>query len=352
VVLASTLGQIFKPIFDGFAWLVAEFYALIPNYAVAIGLLTLVTMVVTFPITRRSTRSMMRMQLLSPELKKLQSRYKVPPNATVAEKQDIRQRQNQEMMAFYKENNVSPTGGCLPMLLQIPIFIILYDTIRGLTATKTVIKHGKKLIVPSPDYISHTSKMYHAIIAAHGSLPSFGLNLAASIRSFHSWGARTPYIILIIIAIILQYIQIKQMSGRNVMAQANPQMKQMQSMQKIFPLVYAILYIELPAGVSIYFIVSSLFRVLQQEYMYRHDPHIKESFAKLKLQAEDHAKTKSLVGEDKPKGFRALLEAVSDRSSLASNEVSKTNTSSKGYTPPKGSLQKNKTSNRSSKKRR
>jgi len=358
VVLASTLGQIFQPIFKAFAWLLAEFYSFIPNYAIAIALLTIVTMVVTFPITRRSTRSMMKMQLLGPELKKLQSRYKIPPGATVAEKQDIRQRQNTEMMAFYKENGVSPTGGCLPMLLQLPIFIILYDTIRGITATSTafkhvhttVLQHGKsvvlthteKIITPTPDYISHTSKMYEAIIKAHGALPAFGINLADSIRSFTGWGARIPYIVLILIAIVLQYIQMKQMSGRNIAAQANPQMQQMQKMQKIFPLVYAILYIELPAGVSIYFIVSSLFRVTQQEYMYRHDPHITESFAKLKLQAAENTKTSHASGSEKPKGFKALIGSISNSSSLTHSDdslksKSQMNTTAKGYTPPKGS---------------
>ncbi len=359
MVLASTLGQIFQPIFDAFAWLLAEFYNFIPNYAVAIALLTILTMIITFPITRRSTRSMMKMQLLGPELKKLQSRYKIPPGATVAEKQEIRQRQNTEMMAFYKENGVSPTGGCLPMLLQLPIFIILYDTIRGITATTILVKHGKKIILPTPDYISHSSKMYHAIIKAHGALPAFGINLADSIRSFSAWGARAPYIILILIAIILQYIQIKQMSGRNIAAQANPQMQQMQKMQKIFPLVYAILYIELPAGVSIYFIVSSLFRVIQQEYMYKHDPHIKESFSKLKLQSVEHAKTQATLGSGRPKGLKALFESISSTSSLAPSDnsiqnKSQTNTTAKGYTPPKGSQNKEaaNTSGKRRKKRR
>ncbi len=307
MVLASTLGQVFQPIFDALAWLLAPL-----------------------------------------------SRYKVPPGATVAEKQDIRRHQNEEMMAFYKEHGVSPTGGCLPMLLQLPVFIILYDTIRGITATKTVVRHGSKVLIPSPDYISHSSKMYHAIISAHGALPAFGINLADSVRSLHSWGGRFPYIVLIVIAIVLQYIQMKQMSGRNISAQANPQMQQMQKMQKIFPLIYSVIYIALPAGVSVYFIVSSLFRVAQQEYMYRHDPHIKESFAKLKSQASEVSKTKSGAGEPRPKGLKALLESVSNTSSLTPSDAAKnkTNMAAKGYTPPKGSLKTNNNSTKRSKRRR
>ena len=137
MLLASSIGEIAHPFFIVFAWLIERFYSLIPNYAVAIGLLTLVVMVVVFPITRRATRSMMKMQLLAPELKKIQTRYKVPPGTPIAERQEARQRLNEEMMALYRENNVSPTGGCLPMLLQLPIFWILYGTIRGLIHLKT-----------------------------------------------------------------------------------------------------------------------------------------------------------------------------------------------------------------------
>jgi len=290
VLLASSIGEIAHPFFIVFAWLIERFYSLIPNYAIAIGLLTLVVMVVVFPITRRATRSMMKMQLLAPELKKIQTRYKVPPGTPIAERQEARQRLNEEMMALYRENNVSPTGGCLPMLLQLPIFWILYGTIRGLIHLKTFptaaaaqkwCKHpvSAKACV-QPLYINHSSSLYHAVIHANGKLMAFGINMADSVRSAGlTWGQKAPLIALILIAIALQYIQIKQVSGRNAAAAAaNPQMQQM---QKIMPIIFAVIYIAIPAGVNVYFIVSSLFRIGQQEYMYRRDPHIRESLSKL-----------------------------------------------------------------------
>jgi YidC/Oxa1 family membrane protein insertase len=94
------------------------FYELWPNYAGAISLLTLMIMLVLLPLTLKSTRSMLAMQKLQPELKKLQAKYK-----------DDRQKLNEEMMAFYKENNINPVSGCLPLLLQMPVFIILYQTL-------------------------------------------------------------------------------------------------------------------------------------------------------------------------------------------------------------------------------
>ncbi len=222
---------------------------------------------------------MMKMQLLGPELKRLQARFKAKPSMTVAEKQESRQRLNEEMMALYKENGVSPTGGCLPMLLQLPIFLILYNTIKGLIHTAKA--HGN--LVPKPLYVNSSSKLYHAVIHANGALHAFGINLANSVRtSGLSWGARAPLIALILIAIGLQYVQMKQLAGRNPAAAANTQMQQM---QKIFPIVFAVIYIAIPAAVNIYFIVSSLFRILQQEFMYRRDPHIRESMATLRAQA-------------------------------------------------------------------
>ena len=205
MVLASSIGEIAHPFFILFAWLIERFYSLIPNYAIAIALLTLVVMIVVFPITRRSTRSMMKMQLLAPELKKIQNRYKMPPGTPVAERQQARQRLNEEMMALYRENNVSPTGGCLPMLLQLPIFWILYGTIRGLihlkgfstvAAAKAWCKHpvnGKSCVQPL--YISHNSSLYHAVIHANGKLMAFGINMADSVRSAGlTWAEKAPLV--------------------------------------------------------------------------------------------------------------------------------------------------------------
>src|SRR5215210_3959730 len=112
----------FDGLFEVIAKVLSFFYDLIPNYAVAIALLTLVVMVITTPFTLKGTRSMIQMQRLQPEMKKLQTQYK-----------DDRQKLNEELMAFYKENNLNPLGGCLPLLLQTPIFILLYNVVRGLT---------------------------------------------------------------------------------------------------------------------------------------------------------------------------------------------------------------------------
>jgi YidC/Oxa1 family membrane protein insertase len=318
MLFASSIGEIAHPFFIAFAWLIERFYSLIPNYAIAIALLTLVVMIVVFPITRRATRSMMKMQLLAPELKKIQTRYKTPPGTPLEVRQEARQRLNDEMMALYRENNVSPTGGCLPMLLQFPIFLILYYTIRGLIHLKTFSTHKAAAAwckhpvsvkdCVQPLYISHSSSLYHAVIHANGKLMAFGINMADSVRSGGlSWGAKTPLILLILVAIALQYIQIQQVSGRNkAAAAANPQMQQM---QKVMPLIFAVIYIAIPAGVNVYFIVSSLFRIGQQEYMYRRDPQIRESLARLNARVKSEPNVVAARGRERPRGFFERLLA-------------------------------------------
>jgi YidC/Oxa1 family membrane protein insertase len=253
VVLASTLGQIFRPLYEALAWTLAFFYALIPNYAVAIALLTVAVMVVTSPFTVKSTKSTIAMQRLAPELKKIQQKYK-----------GDRVTLNEEMMKLYKEHNINPAGGCVPMLLQLPVFVVLYGVIRGLT--NTVKKNGH--IVASPNYISSHTRLVQNLKATPGHMKAFGLDLAQTLCSHHaSWLGAIPYAAIVLVAIALQYLQMRQLNSRNPgMAQANPQM---QMMQRYMPLVFAIIYLRIAAGVNIYFVISSLCRIGIQEAIFR-----------------------------------------------------------------------------------
>src|SRR5680860_835637 len=90
------------------------------SWGVAIILLTFTIRLAILPLTFKSVKSMQALQVLQPEMKKIQARYK-----------EDRQRMNQEMMAFYQRNKVNPLGSCLPILLQIPFFISLFYLLRS-----------------------------------------------------------------------------------------------------------------------------------------------------------------------------------------------------------------------------
>jgi len=104
----SIIGTVLHPIFVLVGYVLAFFYGLIPNYAVAIALLTIAVMIVVFPLTRASARSMMRMQLLAPEMKKIQTRYKAKPGMPTAERQELRQKMNEEVMALLSRERSEP----------------------------------------------------------------------------------------------------------------------------------------------------------------------------------------------------------------------------------------------------
>ena len=116
----------------------AFFYSIVPNAGVAIILLTVTVRLLLFPLTAKQAKSMLAMQRLQPEIKKLQAKYK-----------SDRQKLNEEMMKFYQENQINPLGGCLPLLVQMPVFIALFQVLRSTAAT-----------VPTG------SSLYKAIIAA------------------------------------------------------------------------------------------------------------------------------------------------------------------------------------------
>jgi YidC/Oxa1 family membrane protein insertase len=304
MILASFVTTAITPFAKLFGWLLAAFYSISGNYGIAIVLLTLVTMVVVFPLTRKGTRSMMQMQLLQPELLKMRNKYKKKPGMTPEERREVTAKQQEEMMALYRENGVSPTGGCLPMFMQFPVFIVLYNTIRGMTRTTTTVVHKVTTVVSDPEFISKKTRLYRDLLNSHGKMNAFGLNLADSVRSHQShWIDVIPYVVVILIAVALQYVSIWQITNRNPSAGAN---QQMQQIQKFMPLIFVFIYIEFPAGVGLYFIVSSAFRIGQQEWMYKRDPHILESMRKLK---EMKAKNPTPVVAA-PKGFKARLAAL------------------------------------------
>ncbi|HXR25692.1 MAG TPA: membrane protein insertase YidC, partial [Candidatus Binataceae bacterium] len=101
-----------------FLRLLKLFYRVFPNYGVAIILLTIVVKLATLPIAVRGQRSMMKMQRLQPQVTKIREKYK-----------DDSERLNREMVDLYKRNHVNPLGGCLPMLIQFPVMIALYQTL-------------------------------------------------------------------------------------------------------------------------------------------------------------------------------------------------------------------------------
>ena len=101
-------------------WTLNEIHQVIPNYGIAIILLTMIVRLIFWPVTRKGAESMKRMQALQPKVAEIRARLKDKP-----------QKMNQEVMALYKENKVNPMAGCLPMVVQMPVFIALFNVLRS-----------------------------------------------------------------------------------------------------------------------------------------------------------------------------------------------------------------------------
>jgi YidC/Oxa1 family membrane protein insertase len=213
------------------------------------------------------------MQRLQPELRKLQVKYK-----------DDREKLNQEMMAFYKENNINPVGGCLPLLIQMPVFFVLYRVLFGLTRRHPYgvdigAAYGQEVAGGgtlerfgnfNPEHVNTSTDLYKDLSNTNR-MGSFGMDLAESaqkILSTEGFVHALPYIVLVLIVAATSYIQQKQVSGRQQAGGApNPMNQQQQMLLKIMPLFFVFISFTLPAGIVLYFVVSNLYRVGQQAFI-------------------------------------------------------------------------------------
>jgi len=248
--------QIFNNITNGMGSVLAFLYSVIPSYGLAIIGLTVAVRLVLFPLTAKQARSMQKMQLIQPEIKKLQAKYK-----------DNRQQLNEEIMKFYKENQVNPMAGCLPLVFQLPVFWALYRVLRE------PLKH-----------IPVDSKLFHAFCHDLGKtacsktagfpkgLTFLGMDMSKAAADIsNGFGSALPYFLLIALVVITGYVQFKQTQARQTsQQQANPQAAMM---GKIFPAIFAFISYRLPSGVVLYFLVSNGWQIGQQALIFRTAPN-------------------------------------------------------------------------------
>ena len=276
----SLLDPIAKPI----AWVLALIYSVIPNYGVSIIALSIIWMAIISPLTLKSTRSMLAMQKLQPQLKKLQEQHKNDKQAFA-----------QAQMDLFREHQVSPFGSCLPMLLPLPVFFALFRVLEGLGRT-------------TPKYLSPNTRMYKDIVASHGNLYAFGMNLSKNAFSPHSsvWAA-LPYWILVVVMGVTGYLQSAQMMSRNPNAAQNPQMR----MMKYLPLAFTVIFIRFPAGVLLYYATSNICRIVQQDLMYRFDPKVKALVAQEVIEVEELTEEIDQQQADRQRGVDAARRSLS-----------------------------------------
>jgi YidC/Oxa1 family membrane protein insertase len=113
------ISPLFQTLLNGIGWVLAFLYDVIPNFGIAIIILTILIRVVLLPLGIKQIKSMQAMQAIQPKVKELQKKYK-----------GNKQKAQEETMKLYREHGVNPLGGCLPLLLQFPLLVAMYAVVR------------------------------------------------------------------------------------------------------------------------------------------------------------------------------------------------------------------------------
>ena len=234
----------------------AFFYDLIPNLGVAIILLTIAVGLVLFPLTLKQVRSMRAMQEIQPELKRLQKELK-------GDKEEL----NKQLMALYQERGVNPAAGCLPLIVQMPIWFGLFSVLRNIQIESDGEAYSK-YIGDGTEAINHMF-LGMDLTASPSSVVPDAIRSANDLSPLNA----VPYIILIVVIVAAGFYQQVQTTrtSKKPDGEQSQTAQSMQNAMKIMPIFFGFISWTLTAGLGIYFATSNLFRIGQQALILRMD---------------------------------------------------------------------------------
>jgi YidC/Oxa1 family membrane protein insertase len=267
------VSALWNGILDALGQVLAFLYQVIPNYGVAIILLTLLIRLVLLPLGIKQVRSMQAMQAVQPKVKELQKKYK-------SDKQKL----NEETMKLYREHGVNPLSGCLPLLAQLPVLIALFAVLRvtgGNISTHiprdselftaiqtqdtyllpghqvnllcTATQAGQQVQFDVPDPFEKNAPNY----VGSGPNPRT-LDCGSNVPD------RIPYYLLAVAMIGTTFYQQRQMQRAS--PGGNPQQ---QMLTRIMPLLFGVWGFLFPAGLVVYWITTNLVQIGQQQFLLR-----------------------------------------------------------------------------------
>jgi YidC/Oxa1 family membrane protein insertase len=313
-------------VFQAAAWLISVFYDLVNNYAIALGMVAVAVMVLITPLTLKSTKGMLEMQRLQPEMRRLQQEHR-----------GDRQKLNEEMMKLYTAHKVNPLASCLPLLAQMPVFIIMFRVLIKLTE-KNELPDNPNF---TPSYLAEDSQLYLDLTSS-SEMRAFGLDLA--MRPIEVLGddfvRGLPYLILVGLLSALYFVQQKMVASRTVSPTMSPTQ---QKIMQYLPVGFAAFQLFFPTGLVVYYITQALVRIGQQAYITRRFYHGDESIGRQAQQAsvtaremakEDGGGMFGLGGKGAAKGDRSDDRPA--KPAKPSRPAPPNGGSSKRTTPPKG----------------
>ncbi len=231
------LANIFQPLIDVFEAVLKAIHSVIGgSWGWSIVLLTILVRALLLPLAIKQYHSMQKLQQMAPQLKAIQNRYK-----------DDKQRQQQEVMKFYRENNVNPFASCLPLVAQIPVFIGLFYMLR---------QSLRKDICPQVQLQYHLA---HPHISAGHTVPC-GPNNGAQFLFIPDLTNKATGAVLIVLIVLYVATQLA-----STLLMSAPTMDQTQRrLMMLLPLFFVIFIINFPAGVIVYWITTNAWTMGQQ----------------------------------------------------------------------------------------
>ncbi|MDR2842766.1 MAG: membrane protein insertase YidC [Spirochaetaceae bacterium] len=225
VANASGFWGVLNPLEQGLKWLLNLFHSLIPNYGIAIILVTFLVKLILFPLTKKSSEGTIRMQSIAPKIKELQEKYKTNP-----------QKLNLEMAALYKKEGYNPLSGCLPMLIQIPIFLAMYNLFNN--------------------HFELRGAMFISGWIPNLAVPESILNFAPHTVPILGWTdlRLLPFI----------YVASQLLYGKVTQTPDQTGNKQMKFMLYAMPIIFFFVLYNMPSGLLIYWIMSNVLTLVQQ----------------------------------------------------------------------------------------
>jgi YidC/Oxa1 family membrane protein insertase len=248
-ILANVIQDAFSPLISLFESIMVFIHAHLVggSWGLAIVGLTVLIRAVLVPLTFRQLKSMQAMQQLAPEMKEIKDRYK-----------DDKQRQQQEIMKFYQEHKINPLASCLPLLLQLPVFISLFYMLRT----------DLKKRICGNQLISHYNSAQHTSITSVAHLPGKYIE-KTSCNSVAPHSAKFLFLpditskatgVALVVLIVL-YVGSQVMSTLVATASADPNQRRL---MLLLPLVFVIILYRYPAGLLVYWITTNLWTIIQQ----------------------------------------------------------------------------------------
>jgi len=245
------------------------FYQIIPNLGIAIILLTLAISLVLFPLTLKQTRSMKAMQEIQPEVKRLQKELK-------GDKEEL----NKQLMALYQERGVNPAAGCLPLIVQMPIWFGLFSVLRNIKVPEGGTEAFSQYIGNGTEAINTMFLGMDLTLAPSSVVPD-------AIKNGDILTA-VPYVLLIILIVAAGFYQQVQTTrtSKKPDGEQSQTAQSMQNAMKIMPFFFGFISWTLTSGLGIYFATSNLFRIGQQALILRMDAGGDDDNGKPALPAE------------------------------------------------------------------